>query len=236
MIKKTLLALIVISIGHTFPNMSFAQTAGFKIGYGSYGMKDLKNIQSDVLRDVGIQSATITESFPMYFNYALTIITKPQMNRSLKFEIGMSSTGSRIAAADYSGNFRFDQLALQYYFQVGQRYYIKRYQNNTQSFIEWNSGYSYSSVEFITSLTLSDQNTKDNVDLVEHSAYVQPLFGISIPANQFILEPYIGFYYDIYFSGLALKENNDAKLNNGERDLHAYWRGFRFGFNVLLQL
>ena len=91
--------------------MSFAQSAGLKIGYGSYGMKDLKDIQNDALRDFGIQSAAITESFPMYFNYAFTILTKPTLNRSIKLEFGMSSTGSRIAAADYSGNFRYDQLA-----------------------------------------------------------------------------------------------------------------------------
>lgn len=82
---------------------------GFTVGATYFIEKDLKQLNTDVIKSLPLNVQTIN-NFPPYFSYGSYILSV----LSPKFSIGPSyqfyTTGSRIGAKDYSGSYSFDQI------------------------------------------------------------------------------------------------------------------------------
>lgn len=106
-------------------NNCFAQLngVGFKIGYGSFDMNDIKSIQKDVFNNLQINGTEIIESFPMFFDLSLVYQAPITNSMEFKFNLGFTSTGGRISYSDFSGYYTYDQLANQSYISSGLKIY-----------------------------------------------------------------------------------------------------------------
>lgn len=220
------------------PNNCFAQLngVGFKIGYGSFDMNDIKSIQKDVFNNLQINGAEIVESFPMFFDLSLVYQAPITNSMEFKFNLGFTSTGGRISYSDFSGYYTYDQLANQSYISSG----LKIYHSDSffkkigvKSYFELLFGYGLSSIQFKQELNLYDESSSNKVDFLEHSIFTVPTFGFQLPFHRFKLEPYFGYYFDLILNGLYLDENIDSRLRIDDRDANASWKGIRTGLIIL---
>jgi hypothetical protein len=78
-------------------------------GYGSYGMRDMKEFQQ-ASRESMYFNAQVTDQFPAHFLYGLKYMFKSPIEDRYGIVAEMGSTGGRLAYADYSGTYQFDQL------------------------------------------------------------------------------------------------------------------------------
>lgn len=78
----------------------------FQTGIGTYSMDGLKNIVDEVPNNLSYDSKVVS-NFPAYIYYRPSVIMKFS-----NFSVGMiytfQSTGSRVSAKDYSGEYHFD--------------------------------------------------------------------------------------------------------------------------------
>ena len=103
--KKLILTVLLAALG--LGNiLSQEFKIGFNTGIGSFAMKDLKSINTDIISSLPFDAKVVSD-FPVYFFY------EPNFHLNIKrIELGLlytyQSTGSRASAKDYSGEFRFD--------------------------------------------------------------------------------------------------------------------------------
>lgn len=91
-----------------FPVSLFSQDIVVSSGLSQASMKDLKNLQQYLIAEFPVEFKN-TQSFPVYFQYNLTVTFK----ETEKFRWGLrtytTSTGARSVYSDYSGEVRVDQ-------------------------------------------------------------------------------------------------------------------------------
>jgi len=103
--RKTLyIAILMLIVFNQLYSQEFK--IGYQQGIGKYSMSGLKDINKGIQPDLPFETEIVSD-FPVYWYYRPSV--------SLKFkelEIGLvysfQSTGSRISAKDYSGEYRFD--------------------------------------------------------------------------------------------------------------------------------
>lgn len=85
-------------------------------GYATFGLKSLKEQQRDMAKDMPVQGRVV-QSFPGYLNYSVDFTwQRDSVYFGLMF--GHTSTGGRIAYADYSGYSRIDHKLGMYYYGI----------------------------------------------------------------------------------------------------------------------
>ena len=80
--------------------------AGLQTGIGTFSMTELKRLNEIVMQDIPFDTRIVTD-FPVYFYYRPFIMLKVN-NISIGPMYTYQSTGSRVSAKDYSGEYRFD--------------------------------------------------------------------------------------------------------------------------------
>jgi len=104
-IKTFIFILMIFSL----PGKSQNWNLQFSTTYGTYSMKDLKEIQQSLQIQAQPFSAKIVESFPSRFGYDVAFI-RTNSKRSIGLFYSYQSTGGRIHYEDYSGELKMDQI------------------------------------------------------------------------------------------------------------------------------
>jgi len=87
-----------------------AQQSGFELelGVGSYNMNNLKELNSYIQKNLGFHTE-VTANFPIYPYFRASAFMNVKGNQ-VGLACSFHSTGSRVSASDYSGEYRFENL------------------------------------------------------------------------------------------------------------------------------
>ena len=236
--KKYLLIILILLLSKS---KSFSQTElaiGWNFGLGSYEMTLLKELNG-YINDVIPYESEIVSDFPAYLYYGPDI----------KFKIGRSnigsspriySTGSRVSSADYSGEYRYDNLikslALNVYFGYD---FIKIERSSLALYAKL--GLSLSTLE-LTEYTEINQEVllNENMKFNSQSLYVEPCLSYTYNLGKISIQSSLGYSFHILNSPFYYQEYNEYTLrrpmNNG--NIKPSWNGIRveFGFHYNIKL
>jgi hypothetical protein len=200
-----------------------------RLGYGSYAMSDMKAIQADFIRSVGVR-ARATDQFPAYFQRGLMLsIHLNERNRvSLVFEQG--STGGRVAYEDYSGSVQVDQL-LQYT-SFGSFF------GREQSINGWSILYGLESTIIMSKFRMESAIKIDSYDYYDTEDYravglgTKPMVGIGYHYKRFLPRITAGYLLNHSQKSFYPKDDELSVLTLNNEELAPDWSGFRLTFSV----
>jgi hypothetical protein len=224
MYRKILFVLFVFSIVNV-ANSQYIKF-GYQVGFGKYSMKSLKNINDQILESLAFD-AKIVDNFPgyLYFRPSLTL-------QSDIYSVGLilttQSTGSRISAKDFSGEYRFDTKVSAITPGIYGDY--KLFSHKKSSIC----------LSTLVGLSLSKLKTHEILALSGLKSVNQ---NILFKAQNFFFEPGINYGYSFgsfciglnagYFITLGSKafQNNNKNLHDykNQKDVKPDWNGFRAG-------
>jgi hypothetical protein len=99
---------LIFCAGHS-SGQSF--TARMNIGFGSYSMLSLRQLQDYRLKSAGLP-AQITDNFPANWTSGIEAgLCFPKFPSRLSWFFHFSSTGARVSSVDYSGEMKLDMVA-----------------------------------------------------------------------------------------------------------------------------
>ena len=106
-IKKFLLILaVVLPVASAWSQDTFMVRV--KSGWGTYGMYRMRQFQALVSENLRV-NGRITEDYPAYFYYQLQLLSQNKDGYIRGLLVDYASTGGRVAYADATGSYRFDQ-------------------------------------------------------------------------------------------------------------------------------
>lgn len=232
-IKLLLVILLVFAPGI----LIFSQrlVTGFSAGVGSYSMKDLKELNEAVKPDFDCQ---LVSDFPPYLNYQLSLFLDEE-EYSFGLFYSFQSTGSRISARDYSGEYYFDM-------QVGS--------NNIGLYTSMNLPINHN---FRLSIYAKPGIALSKLDISEYFKILDTILvdeKARCRATSFYLEPGLDFSW-FFLTSVSLGINAGYFLQMGGQDFHpdgdkesvivipnTYqaikpgWSGFRVGISLMYHI
>jgi hypothetical protein len=208
---------------------------GISAGVGSYAMNDLKSLNQAVTPSF---ASKLVSDFPPYLNYQYSLFLDEE-----KYCVGMfysfQSTGSRISAKDYSGEYRFD---------------LNVHSNNLGIYLSMNM---LSKGNFRLSLYAKPGLAFSKLDLSEYFTILDTVLAdtkLSCVATSFFLEPGVDFSVFILPSvtiginaGYCLQKGGQNFHLDGEKEsilvvpntgqkIKPGWSGFRIGISLMYNL
>lgn len=202
-------------------------------GYGKYGMGEMKSFQQSSIEGLPV-NARATDQFPAHFLYGLKFAFHSPVEDRYGIVAEVGSTGGRIAYADYSGSYLFDQLLR--YKRLG--VVLERYHPLPKGFVGW-LGIEISGVR--STLVFEEEVQIYQVGSSTDS-YTFHAWGGSVQPTATLEKSLYGLKVGLqagaclnFNEGFRLKGNRDAKLINVQkegREVGPSWSGFRIGLLV----
>jgi hypothetical protein len=234
MSKKALITLF-LGISMIRAN-SQALEFGFQTGIGTYFMKGLRDINNSVTRGLPFDTKLIAD-FPAYFYYRPSMIIRFN-NFSFGLIYSFQSTGSRISAKDYSGEYRFDMKVNSNTPGIYCEFKLStedKFNFNIYSII----GPSYSNLEIKEYFNIGDTVlTNSKYKFKAQNYYFEPGINFQVPVKAFSFG--LTFGYLIQFGNQAFYTGNDKKniLINTKSQVSVKpdWNGIRVGLSVFYNI
>jgi hypothetical protein len=232
-IKLLLVILLVFAPGI----LIFSQrlVTGVSAGVGSYSMKDLKALNEAVKPPFDCK---LVSDFPPYLYYQYSLVLDDEA-----YSYGMfysyQSTGSRISAKDYSGEYYFD---------------LNVHSNNLGMYLSMNlvsknkfrvstyakPGLAFSKLEISENFTLLDTVLTDSkLSCVATAFFVEPGINFSwfiLPAIS--IDIFAGYFLQMGGQNFHLKGEKDRVLVIPDTgwEIKPGWNGFRIGISMMYNL
>jgi hypothetical protein len=228
--KRTLLLILVMLVAVYCK----AQKLGLELefGIGSYKMDNLKELNQYIQKEVAFKTA-VTDNFPVYPYFkasAFLLTNQKQIGLSFSFH----STGSRISAVDYSGEYKYDNLLKAYmaglFIQAPAR---KLGKMQVEGRLE--GGVIYSELRNEQYLQLFDTVYIDNSFLFKSiNTYLEPGLRLSFPVFKFKLGVYAGYMLQFGKKGFYIESRNTTQVTNPATNsvLKPEWNGFRMSVSL----
>ncbi len=229
--KKNVLITLLVLISLTRANsqeISFA----FQSGVGAYSMKGLKNINNEIPKGLPFETKLVSD-FPAYLYYRPSLIVRFD-NFAVGLVYSFQSTGSRISAKDYSGEYRFDMLVRSHTPGIYCEYKLSgedSFDFNLYAII----GPSFSRLEtkerfFVADTLLSNENYKFKAQ----NYFIEPGINILYPVNAFSFGMNLGYF--IQFGDQAYYTGTDKRNvlydPKSSAPIKPDWNGIRVGLSV----
>jgi len=206
--------------------------AGIESGMGAFSMKGLKEFNEIGMQEVPFDTKVV-EDFPMYFYYRPYILLNIN-NVSFGPVYTFQSTGSRVSAKDYSGEYRFDMIvnssAPGIYGEVNLYQFNKIHSTLTSIF-----GFLFSNLRMKEFLKVQEEVlTDESYKFKSFNLFLEPGFKISYPVRFLNFGINAGYQIQFGIKSFHLTDNKDAKLINPESGdpVKPDWNGFRVGLSV----
>lgn len=231
--KKILIILLIFAAGTRMYSQQLG--IGFKSGLGTYSMSELKTLNESMQPDF---DAKLVTDFPPYFFYKPSLLLRLE-----QFTIGLTytfqSTGSRISAKDYSGEFRFDmKLHSNNLGVITSMDLMKR--NRSRFSIYAEPGLSFSKLEinqylYLLNTVIHDQTLRFKA----LNYYFEPGINYSysiIPAVSISMN--LGYYSQIGKKNFHKDGEKDNEMANPitHETIKPQWRGLRFGITLMYNI
>jgi hypothetical protein len=222
--KKLFVIIFIISLA--LKVHSDAYDFRMKIGYITFNMKHLKELQNEILEDInsiGIQSKK-------FGNYSNTLSYQIQfLRKKTGFFYEFASTGSRIDYRDYSGNYTFDQILNKHAIGFhGEHNPIPQFTDNLIQYIQ--IAYTFTTLDYKERVKVFGENLADSSTL-----FYSKGGSLELGVSYKLLEEPILVMFDVggsvaYSQAFYLKGNSDAQLSTEENLVNPTWSGFKVGF------
>ena len=219
-------------------HLLYGQSFKFELqsGGGFYSMSYLNVINDKVSHDIPFDTRLVSD-FPAYW-YLKPVFSLQFKKFSIGFNYSLQSTGSRVSAKDYSGEYRFDMNVnssspgIHGEVLLGN---LKRIRLNLYSDL----GISYSKLRLTEYFMVLDQKLTDKSYRYKAQNYFfEPGFNISYPVLFFNIGLYSG--YLIGFGKQAYYTNNNKEdkllIPESRESIKPDWNGLRFGISVYYNL
>lgn len=235
--KKTfLIVLLSLIIG----NHVYSQELkiGFQTGIGTYSMSGLKEINKAVPQNLPFDTKLVSD-FPAnwYFRPAFSL----QFDKiSIGINYSFQSTGSRISAKDYSGEYHFDIQVNSNSPGIYSEVYLgplKKAHLNLYSIL----GVSFSKLKLNEYLIALDQIlTDETYSFKAQCFYIEPGFHLIYPVKFLNIGLYAGYIVQFGKQAFYTDDNKNNKLYSpgSSESIKPGWNGLRFGvsFYYILNL
>lgn len=229
MIKRILLSLLLLI---SFVNVNSQDfMPGIRSGIGTYTMKDLKTLNNRISGSLPFDCKLVAD-FPPYFYYSPTILLGFH-----NFRVGLiysfQSTGSRISAKDYSGEYLFDMKI-----KSGNPGIYIEYKLSSQGkfdiFLYSLAGPSFSKLEIRELFTVSD-TTLANHDykFKAQNYFIEPGVNFQVPVQAFTFRIDLGYLLQFGKKPLTGQNKSDMLYDPVKQvPVKCDWTGFRAGLSV----
>jgi hypothetical protein len=230
--------LIIILVLTGFPASLFSQKLNIVLepGIGSYGMKDLKELNKLNLSSLPFD-AKATSNFPAYWYNKLSLEYSMKKLLTVGFTFSYQSTGSRISRVDYSGEYYFDNriralspgVTAEIYFHL----------NSFLISIRNEAGIEFTKLRLNEYLRINTESTNDKFSFISQNWYYEPTVKVSYPISFFRLGLVAGWLFDLKKEILAGSDSNtrdkNIVLSSGSKAT-ADWSGIRLGISLSFNL
>jgi hypothetical protein len=188
----------IILIVSFLPTLAFGQLLrlSYEPGFGLYGMRNLKNIQQDMVHNNSLPMRVV-EDFPGYINHLVSVNYYLDENTLLGINASYMTTGGRTHLSDYSGEYKLDMVLNGFQFGIESEYnFILN--NKLFLFTNFKMGLVSSKLKLTETLMLLDINTQTNNDSISQINYfLEPNAGLSYNVSKRIsVRLTVGFNVD----------------------------------------
>jgi len=209
---------------------------GIETGIGTYSMSDLKKINSEVQKIYPFDTKIVSD-FPPYFYYQPVLSIKSG-KISFGFVYSYQSTGSRISAKDYSGEYLFDMK-------------VHSSSPGIYTDVDMWSKYGFSLSIYLTSkatfsklrtneyFTLLDSLLTNNISNYRAINYnFEPGISLTRSVSHFTFGINAGYSVDFWEKAFHNTANKEIILINPGtgKKIKPNWSVFRFGLSVIINL
>lgn len=204
----------------------------YQQGYGSYSMKDLKQLNETISSELQFTTG-IENNFPMYwfFRPSISLVFK---NYEIAINYGFQSTGSRVSAKDYSGEYFLD-LEVESH-SPGILIAIKLNDFNQFSLnLYTNVGVYYTNLKLEESFTLDNESLiNESISLKGFNYFFEPGLRLNYPINSFNLALNAGYNIQLGEQGFYAENNKKYELRNPNTNniVSPGWNGIRIGLAI----
>lgn len=202
-------------------------SVGMTTGLGTYSMTDMKELNSAIFPEF---DARLVSDFPPY------VFFQPALKFSwIRFSLGLEysyqSTGSRISAKDYSGEYRFDMMVHSNNAGLALGWELIR-KNKGRISAGIKGGFAFSGLELNYYLELINSVKYDNSNYLKATHYY---FEPCLEFDYFIIQKLsIGLQGGYYFDIGNNPYKTDFTLTNPDKGISVGpdWKGLRIGIAI----
>lgn len=209
---------------------------GFQTGIGTYTMDGLKSINGEIPQQLPFETKLIAD-FPPYFYYQPSVIIRFK-DFGLGLVYSFQSTGSRISARDFSGEYRFDMKVRSN--APGIYSELKLSAKDSFNFnLYLIIGTSFSNLETKEYFKVADTLlTNSGYKFKSQNYYVEPGIKFQIPVGAFGFAVNLGYLIQFGKQPFHTISNKQDILYNPESHsvIKPEWNGMRLGISVLYNL
>ena len=202
------------------------------LNYGTYAMKDLKEVQSRMSTSPSpdIKLKTVTQ-FPRWIG--LDIEGAWQFPKvELVFEAGYNATAGRLSYADYSGSLTYDQHINGFFYGSGITGRLNKSLHHVKS-IGIKTTFIYSQLKMDNKAIAMDQVVEsEHYEFSSFNIQLSPLLRYEYFRENFFVYSEVRLNWDAIKDPLTLQGQKDAYLTVGNDKARADWTGIRIGAGV----
>lgn len=210
--KKLIIILLLY-----YPMQAYSQglSLEYSIGYGTYQLDDIKNLQHSMLNSYGLED---TDCFPNYITHsvALGFVTGSHHFGS---NLSYLTTGGRLHRGDYSGSYTVDMIMNGYRLGAFYRYYINTGFSPLHIYLQFSPGVLFSNLKMKEQVNVYSESAQETSTLKGVGIYLEPSIGATYRFTNW-LHFSLGGGYEVDFLGTL-------KLSGQKTQIKARWNGFR---------
>lgn len=218
----SVLLLLALMVGAKAQQIDLLFTGGFA---GS-SMDDMKKLNSTVQQYLPFNTE-MTSNFPTTPQFGGIFIVHFGKIYGLGFQYAFSSTGSRLAASDYSGSYHFDNVITGHSIGLVNNFRAFCYKNFGID-LQLNLGTVLSSIKLKEDYTISDTSMTTSAKYTSQGFYIEPRIMFDYGWKLLKTGIYLGYNYN---PGGKLKDQAGNKSSQTTS-----WSGIRFGIILGLQI
>ncbi|MEI6885326.1 MAG: hypothetical protein WCO02_12610 [Bacteroidota bacterium] len=197
----------------------------FAAGFASSSMYDLKDLNSQVKNNLPFQTDVVS-NFPVTPQYGGIVAVHFGNVYKLGMLYAFNSTGSRLAAADYSGSYRFDDIVTSHSIGLMNGFTVF----DKKGFgldLEITLGEVFTTVKISEDFNMGDISESTSEKFTSRGFFIEP----RIEANYQWKLLKAGVYLGCYFNPGAKLANSSAQKASTTTN----WSGIRFGLLIGIQ-
>lgn len=211
-----------------------AQTVSFSAGAGTgtYNMKQLSDLNEVLQGEVPFETRIVSD-FPPFLNYSASLKVRVN-NFRYGLEYSYLTTGSRVSAKDYSGEYLLDMTLNGHSAGLSAGFVIPSTGKLEFSF-SGVAGVIFTRLRINENLVVLENQILDTrLRAQSETPYVGPVIGISYPAGVFDFGLNAGYLFQITKDNFALTDGTEGILLNPStgKSVGPGWDGFRVGLTA----
>lgn len=217
--KKLIVILLLF-----FPIRAYSQgwTIEYSIGYGTYQLEDIKDLQRSMLNNYGLKEI---DCFPGHITHSVLLGYDTERHH-FGTNFLYLTTGGRLHRADYSGSMTVDMIMNGYRLGAFYRYYIDTGLPPLSFYLQMTPGVLFSNLKMKEQVVVHSESARETTKMKGVGIYVEPAIGAKYRITDWLQLSLAGGY-EVDFPGTM-------KLSGQKTQINSKWDGFRLYAGIVL--